>query len=138
MELFTHLNYLAVIVATAVYFAIGAVWYTPLFGKAWQKETGVKMTSSGKFPLGKFLFGMGGQLVSSFFFTFGIALLIIVMNKPGWLAGLGTALTVSVFFAFPVNSGKLFFQNKPKLFWIDFGYNCVGAVIVGVILALWR
>lgn len=138
MNILTTLNYPAVIVAAIAYFAIGAVWYTPLFGKAWQKETGVKMDGKGKFPVGQFVFGMGGQLVSSFLYSMGIALMIEAMNKPGWLAGLGTGIAVSIFFAFPVNSGKLFFQNKPRLFWIDFGYNTAGAVAAGIILGLWR
>ena len=30
-----EINYLAVIVATVVQFIIGAVWYMPIFGKAW-------------------------------------------------------------------------------------------------------
>src|SRR6185369_8599776 len=35
-----HLNYLAVLVATAVQFALGFVWYGPIFGNLWGKIHG--------------------------------------------------------------------------------------------------
>ena len=37
----TGVNYLAVLVAGIVYFALGAVWYArPVFGKAWMEGVG--------------------------------------------------------------------------------------------------
>ncbi len=35
-----HLNYLSVLIATIVQFAIGAVWYSVFFGKLWGKIHG--------------------------------------------------------------------------------------------------
>jgi len=35
-----HLNYLAIIIATALQFAAGAIWYGPLFSKLWGKMHG--------------------------------------------------------------------------------------------------
>lgn len=35
-----QLNYLAVIIATIVQFAIGAIWYSAIFGKLWAKIHG--------------------------------------------------------------------------------------------------
>ena len=36
-----QLNWLAVIVGALVYFALGALWYSPMFlGKAWQRSIG--------------------------------------------------------------------------------------------------
>jgi hypothetical protein len=32
-----QINYLAVVIASVLEFAVGAVWYSALFGKAWQK-----------------------------------------------------------------------------------------------------
>ena len=37
------LNIPAILVATAVAFAIGGLWYGPLFSKPWAKEMGMKM-----------------------------------------------------------------------------------------------
>ena len=35
-----HINYLSIIVATIVQFAIGAIWYSVFFGKLWGKIHG--------------------------------------------------------------------------------------------------
>ena len=36
-----QINYLAVVLAAVAFFAVGAVWYTVLFGKAWQRAAGL-------------------------------------------------------------------------------------------------
>jgi hypothetical protein len=37
-------NWLAVIVAALIYFALGALWYSPVFlGKPWMRATGIEM-----------------------------------------------------------------------------------------------
>ncbi len=35
---FHELNYLAILIATVLGFAFGAVWYTLLFGRVWRTE----------------------------------------------------------------------------------------------------
>ena len=35
------MNWLAVVVATVAFFVVGAIWYTALFGKIWQREVGL-------------------------------------------------------------------------------------------------
>jgi hypothetical protein len=35
------LNWLAIVLATVVFFAVGAVWYSALFARAWQREVGL-------------------------------------------------------------------------------------------------
>lgn len=39
------INYTAVVVAAVVQFIVGAIWYTPLFGKKWGKIHGFDMVS---------------------------------------------------------------------------------------------
>lgn len=36
-----EMNWIAVLLAAAAGFVIGGVWYGPLFGKAWQRESGL-------------------------------------------------------------------------------------------------
>jgi len=36
-----QINYLAVVLAAVAFFAVGAAWYTVLFGKAWQRALGL-------------------------------------------------------------------------------------------------
>ena len=34
-------NWLAVVLGAVAFFAVGALWYTVLFGKIWQRESGL-------------------------------------------------------------------------------------------------
>jgi hypothetical protein len=34
-----NINYLAIIIAVVAHFVLGFLWYTPLFGKAWAKNS---------------------------------------------------------------------------------------------------
>ena len=36
-----HMNWLGVVLGAVAFFAVGAVWYTVLFGKAWQAAVGL-------------------------------------------------------------------------------------------------
>jgi hypothetical protein len=127
------------IVTSLVYFAIGALWYTPLFGKAWAKEVGMSM--GGRMEggaRGKFIAGMFGQLVSSFLYVAGVYMLLMVGKFYSFGGALTVGASISAFFVLSVNSGKLLFQGKPKLFFIDAGYGVVGAFAAAIILAFWR
>ncbi len=137
MTTFLNLNYLAVIVSSIVYFAIGAFWYSrSLFGTAWGREIGLKM--DGKKPQNPAVLPMIGQFVSAILFAIGIAVIIQLTGKPGIWIGVKTALLTIILFVFPINSGTLFFKNKPVLFLIEGGYQAVGALVIGIILAVWR
>ena len=126
------------IVSSIVYFAIGALWYTPLFGKAWAKEVGRDMGASMEGVMGQFILGMIGQLVSSFLYVAGVYMLIMLGNFYSLGGALIAGASVSAFFVLSVNSGKLLFQAKPRLFFIDAGYGVIGAFAAALILAFWR
>ncbi len=124
------------IVTSIVYFAIGALWYTPLFGKAWSKQVGMDMGGGGMGA--RFVLGMIGQLVSSFLYVAGVYMLLMIGNFYSLGGALIVGGSVSAFFVLSVNSGKLLFQGKPKLFFIDAGYGLVGAFVAAIILAFWK
>lgn len=128
----THLNWLAVSLATAAYFAIGFVWYGPLFGKAWGKEVGINMNKRPK--TNEMIVIMGGQLVASFVAVWGLASVISWTHKSGVQAALTTSFLVVLFFIVSTNLGVLLFQKKPKLFLIDTSYHAVGLAVGGLIL----
>jgi len=126
------------VVSSLVYYLIGALWYTPLFGKAWAKEVGMDMGGSMEGKKGQFLLAMGGQLVSSFLFVLGVYMLLRLGNFYSFGGAMIVGASVGGFFAISINSGKLLFQAKPKLFLIDAGYSIVGAFVTALILAFWR
>jgi hypothetical protein len=66
-DLLGELNWLAVIVATIVYFALGAVWYTvPAMSKAWMRATGIQVPERRPGPRFGDLCGAAGDRVRRF------------------------------------------------------------------------
>ncbi|MBI2323565.1 MAG: DUF1761 family protein, partial [Chloroflexi bacterium] len=53
--MFDQVNWIAVIGAAIVAFAINAVWYGPLFGARWARLIGVDPNVPGGMPLGPIL-----------------------------------------------------------------------------------
>src|ERR1043165_10074250 len=130
-----HLNWLMVILSTIIYYAIGAIWYTVLFGKMWARLNGID-------PSG----GRGGMMrvmVLGFILTIGIcATAGLLINAMGgckqWdcfmirsyvlLAG----LTVGF-----VGMGLNYLKKPLALWFIDIGYHLVALIPVCYILAKW-
>ena len=128
-----HLNWPMVLVATVAYFAVGAVWYTVLFGKYWAREN--KMDTGDRS-------GMARYMIIGFLLTFLIVTCTgLLLNSirckeltdcfmrsyvmiAGFVVGLvGTA----------VNYGK-----KPFGIWfVDIGYHLIGILIAALILSKW-
>jgi Protein of unknown function (DUF1761) len=132
MILFDGINFLAVFVSAVVYFMIGFVWYSVLFGELWGKETG---TSGQEKPKPG---ALAGQFISTFIFALGIAILLKLNGIYGVSGGMYAAALVTVFFAIPINSGNFFFTGKKKLFLLDVCERAIGSLVVGIILGLWR
>jgi hypothetical protein len=134
MEMQGHFNGWAYVVSGIVYYLIGWLWYSPiLFVKPWVKETGVEMGGN-KSPV----LPMIGQLVSTFLFVLGVYMVVMLGHFEGVKGGLVAGISIAAFFVLPINSGNLFFKNKVILFWIESGYQAVGSVVCGLILALWK
>lgn len=134
MNFMEGINFYAVIVSTIVYYFIGFIWYSVLFGKLWAKETGVIMPDSPKPKV----FPLVGQFVSTFLYVAGVAIILNLHGSYGIREGLHVALLVSVFFIIPMNSGNLFFTGKRKLFLIDVSERILGTLVTGIILGVWH
>ena len=133
------LNWLAVIVAAVVYFAIGGLWFAPVaFGKQWQEAIGWTEADAAQATPAKMYvipavtclvttvaLAMVSEATSTDTFGEGIVL--------GLVAGVGlvaSALFVTGFFD----------PRKPKpQTWIGItvGYHVVAILVAAVILALW-
>ncbi|MBI4976854.1 MAG: DUF1761 domain-containing protein [Spirochaetes bacterium] len=134
---FAILNYPAILVAAVINFIIAFVWYTPLFGKKWAALVGADMS---KKPSAASMAGsMIGMFVSTFIMTVGLAFFIkIAPWQCGPLQAAVIGLQISIFFIWTTESGKIFFQGKPALYFIDAGYQTIGIVISAIILGLWK
>ncbi|MBD3223996.1 MAG: DUF1761 family protein [Caldithrix sp.] len=132
-----EINYLFVIIAGIVYFAGGALWYSPLlFGKSWMKEIGltqedIKDHKSGVWK--SYLIALIAQL----FISYGLARLMVYVDVTtiadllhmvfwSWLTFVVTTSAINGTFA-----GK-----SLKLWAIDNGYHLYGFFAAGLILSL--
>ena len=136
-EIFSHLNWLAVLVAAVAYFLVGAVWYSVLFRNAWIKATAVKMDD----PNAKK--GVAGIFLTSFIMmlvaTLGIAFFIDKIGYTGgWRTGLKVGLVAGVCFCATAISNSYLYEKRPMtLHLINDLYNIVGCVAAGIIIAMW-
>jgi len=138
-EIFSHINWLAVLVATLAYFMLGALWYSKaLFGKSW--ATMVKLDVSDP-NLKK---GMGKMMMISFLLMaitcIGLALLIVKVNfGDDYMYGIKIGLMTGVCYASAAVSINYVYENKPTMLYvINNGYHVLGHVIAATILIMWR
>jgi len=134
---FSHINWLAVLVAAIAFFAVGAVWYSFLFRDAWIKASGANVND----PNAKK--GVGAMFLSSFILVvitvIGLALFTARVGSGGWMTGLKVGLVAGVCFCATAISNSYLYEKRPlALHLINSLYNVVGCVIAGIIIAVWR
>jgi uncharacterized protein DUF1761 len=136
-DLFSQVNWLAVLVAALAYFFLGAIWYSALFRNAWIKATGVNMND----PNGRK--GFAGIMITSFITilvtSIGLALLITRVQSGGWMTGVKIGLIAGVCFSAATICNSYLYEKRPiALSTINSLYNIVGCVIAGIIIAIWH
>jgi hypothetical protein len=138
LDTLSELNWIAVIIGTIAFFALGAVWYAPqVFGRAWQRASGIEI-AEGQRPGVAFYVG---PLATCFLSTVATAMLALATGTDtfgeavvlGLVAGIGYAAAVAFV-------GGIFDPHKsqPQVWFAIFGgYQLVGLIIVATIVALW-
>jgi hypothetical protein len=134
-----EINYLAVFVAALIYYAGGALWYSPvLFGKGWMGLVGLteeKIKESQKEAWKSYLTALVAALVISY----GIARIEGYMNVITFSGGLQTGFWAWLCFVITTMATNNTFAGRPvKLLMIDSGYHLYGFLVVGIILAVWK
>ncbi len=126
--------YLEIFIAAIAAFALGAAWYTVLFGKAWQAETGVteEQAKSGVAMTHGLAFLMMAVLAYSVNYIVGFHEVAEQTFTHGAFHGLLAALT----YALPAVAINYLYQRKSmKLFLIDGSYLVAFMTLMGGILA---
>jgi hypothetical protein len=129
-----EINWLAVIVAAVVKFAIGGVWYTALFGRQWRALMGVAEGS----PMTGLGQAMAVQIVGDLIMAYILARFV---GHYGW--GFGTGIIVGFMawlgFVATVSVGQIFYEHRsPMIIAINNGYLLIGLVVMGAILGVWH
>lgn len=138
-----QINVVAVLVATAVSFILGFIWYAKLFAKPWIREMGYDpnmrpdATTMAK--------GMALMVIANFLFAWVLAFYLAGWQFIPGTAKLGTlsfainsALSVWIGFHVPVHLSRVAWEKHSwKLFFMNSGYHLVATGVVTMILAYW-
>lgn len=127
-------NVWAVLVATVVYFALGAVWYMAL-SKPWMAAVGMTRddTEGGSNPA---LFGVTFLFEAVAVFTLAVLVGNVGAIGIGGGAALGALVGIGIWFAL-MSVTFLYESRKPALFLIDGGYHVFALTAAGAILGAW-
>ena len=138
-NLFDYINWISVLVATAAYFLLGALWYSKiLFAPKWISYLKIDVKDPNATKGMGLLFG--GSFVLMFLQCLAIAILASKMEVVGgWLSGLKIgAFTGGCFCAATIGVNYLYEKKPLGLFLINAGYAIVGNIIAGVIICYWN
>jgi hypothetical protein len=135
---FSEINWLAVLVSGLAYFALGALWYSPvLFSKKWIELGKIDIND----PNAKKGVGLmfGGSLLLMLISSVAIAILLNRMDLSGWKSGLKVGALVGIFFNAAGIGINYLYEKKPiALFLINAVYQILGSIIVGIIISVWQ
>jgi len=125
----------AVLVATAVAYAIGGVWYAPpVLGNRWMAALG-----KSKEQLGNPLKSMIAQFFLTLVIAAVLALVVVRFGAVNWIEGAAIGFVLSAgLVATSLLSDWMFCGFNMKLYWIQIGYKLACVTAMGAILGAWR
>ena len=136
--LFSHINWLAVIVASIAYFMIGGLWYSKaLFGTKWSTLQKIDMNDPNVKK------GVAALMFYSFLLmlvnVIGLAIFTARLDLTIISSGVKLGIMAGLFFSVTAVSISFVYERKPlALHFITGGYLLVGNIIAAIILAAWR
>ena len=135
-DLFSQVNWLAILVAALAYFFLGAIWYSALFRNAWIKATGIVMNDDARK-------GIAGIMIASFITILitciGLGSFITRLGAGLWMTGCKVGLIAGICFSAATICNSYLYEKRPiALSAINSLYNIVGCVVAGIIIAIWK
>lgn len=126
--------YLEVFLAALAAFMMGFGWYTALFGKAWQRLTGLtdEEANSGM------AVAHGGAFLMMMFIAFGINFVVGLhpVEEQTFIHGGFHGLLIGLLYCVPALSIHYLYQRKPLQLWlIDASYVLIFCGLMGGVLA---
>lgn len=133
MNAIADIHWLAVLAAAASAFALGGLWYGPLFLKPWSRAAGMDPNAAPGHPAKVFGTAFFCSLLAA------AAMAFILPASAGALQGAMLGLLVGFFFvAMSFGINYAFSQRQMLLWLIDGGYHVVQFALYGLILGAWR
>ena len=127
---FMALDWLAILIATAVAFVLGGLWYGPLFGQAWLTALGKTEEDIEPSPMPFVISFFAAALTSVV-----LAGLMLALGITGVVDGALFGLIVGIgFIATAMASDSAFCGWGMPLFLIQSGYRVAYSVLMGAII----
>ncbi|MFP5297644.1 MAG: DUF1761 domain-containing protein [Actinomycetota bacterium] len=129
-------NWLAIITATALHQALGALWYGVLFKKLWLNEMGMSDEDvAGQGPGAEMFIGIAASLAS----TVVMAVILTAFPDPDVTDGVVLGALAGVGFVLMSNLMNGAYEQRSSRLSILFGaYYTLGLIAVGAVLGAWR
>lgn len=134
IDAFVGLSWPAIGAAVLVYYLLGALWFTPLFGRAWDQAIGYVRVPGQKFSVAYYVV----PLASSVLVTLAAAVLMALAAPERFVDAAGVGLILGLGVALPISVNNALTPHTPhpfRLGLITGGYHVVG--VVNVALVLW-
>jgi uncharacterized membrane protein len=126
-------EWLPSLIAALSAFVLGGLWYSPLlFGRAWQRETGLSDEQLAR-PNRLLNFSVSFLLC----LVAAIAFSMVITPEAGFFMAFHSGVGIGLFWvatSFGVN--YLFEQKSLKLWFINAGYHCLQFTLYGLIFGL--
>ncbi len=131
------INHLAVLVTVVLQFALGFLWYGPLFGAPWMEMVGLDLAAIEADPPG------AGEwitnIVSAILSMYVLAWLFTRIPVLSLLQGLFWGLLIGFSFVLlSVMTSGMFARDPYGLAWITGGYTTAGLGLGGAVLGAWK
>ena len=133
------INYLAVVVAAVVSYAVGAWWHSPLgFGKQWMRLSGIDMSDMKSMPLTAAQ-AMSIGAVVTLLVSYVAAHFVLLLGVTTWQAAMQLGFWIWLGFLAPTLANGWLWEGKSlKLFAFNAVYALVNIQILVLILGLWH
>lgn len=132
----TLMNYVAILIAAAAMMGLGALWYGPLFGKAWRNLMGFtpERMKTMKMSTKK---AMALQALASLITVFMLALFMSVFEPKNGLGAIVLAFLIWVGFIATTMANSVLFEDRPaRLYVLNASYQLVALVLAAMIIYL--
>ena len=139
MDLLGQLNWLAVIVGAALYFALGELWYAPpVFGRAWERSFGRDPAATlPQMRIVTYSISAVAYLIKAV----AVGMLAAATGSDSLEGGVMLGLVVGVTYVLCLTVVNGIFRPYLTRSWvwsaIDGAYHVVGLIIVSVVVSVW-
>ena len=134
-------DYLGVLVATIAAFAVGALWYGPLFGRQWRTLMNYAEGHGGT-PAGGEGMPMKSAMTGGFLATLVLVYVLAVLMHQfvitSAMQAVSFGFTIALGFVATTMANSVFYERRPwKLYLINVSHYVVAIIVAALVLFYW-